>query len=297
MPPIIPEELMNVLLQQLQMSAQRRPDLIHDPNAQRVATYLGRVITPEDNPQEVRSRFPQAELETGGTAMQGADLLKAAIPFAFWRRAPAELKASLTYAMNEQPELMQRALAIKDRILPELETRSSLGSVERLTPDIMALRIKPPPSNLQFLPGIRENALAETGAHELTHILQNPRVLATQPEDAATIGKMLNEVITEKNPWLNRGSLTRSLRTLDDLTAPIPAAIQKLSKTPDLIGVTTKTRYGGLAGPEMSAKDAMSRLSMDEGLATLAEAARDPRADPMIKFLAKQLGLGVIQKK
>jgi len=74
--PIVPDELLNVLLQQLQQSAQRRPDLVADPRTQRVATYLGRVVTPEDTPAEVRRRFPQAELETGGTAMQAGDLLK-----------------------------------------------------------------------------------------------------------------------------------------------------------------------------------------------------------------------------
>jgi hypothetical protein len=74
--PIIPDELINVLLQQLQQSAQRRPDLISDPRTQQVATYLGRVITPEDNPAEVQRRFPQAELETGGIAQMSPDLLR-----------------------------------------------------------------------------------------------------------------------------------------------------------------------------------------------------------------------------
>jgi hypothetical protein len=77
--PILPDELLNVLLQQLQQSAQRRPDLIRDPRTQQVATYLGRVISPEDNPAEVQRRFPQAELETGGTATQAGDLLKPAL--------------------------------------------------------------------------------------------------------------------------------------------------------------------------------------------------------------------------
>ena len=74
--PIIPPELINTLLQQLQQTAQRRPDLIADPRTQRVATYLGRVITPEDTPAEVQRRFPQAELETGGNVSQAMDLLK-----------------------------------------------------------------------------------------------------------------------------------------------------------------------------------------------------------------------------
>ena len=74
--PILPEELLNVLLQQLQQSAQRRPDLIADPRTQQVATYLGRVISPEDNPAEVQRRFPQAELETGGNVSQALDLIK-----------------------------------------------------------------------------------------------------------------------------------------------------------------------------------------------------------------------------
>jgi hypothetical protein len=292
--PIVPEELLNVLLQQLQMSAQRRPDLIADPRTQQVATYLGRVISPEDTPKEVMGRFPQAELETGGTAMQGSDLLKAAIPLAFWRRAPAEVKAGLTYAMNEQPELLRRALSIKDRILPELETRpTALGSAERLTPDVMALRIKPPPSNRPFLPGVREDVLAGTGTHELTHILQNPRVLATQADDAATIGKMLNEVIAQKDPWMNRGSLARSLHQLESVSpSDLPIAIQQIATSS---GPTS--RYGGLAGPRMTEKAAHSRLAMDEGLATLSEAVRDPRANSLLKILAERLGLGIAQKK
>jgi hypothetical protein len=291
--PIVPEELLSALLQQLQQSAQPRPDLGVD----RPMTYLGRMVRPGELTQSVLSRFPQAELETGGTAMQAGDLLKAAIPAAFWRRAPDDVKASLTYVMNEQPELMRRALAIKDRILPELEPKSTVfGSAERLTPDVYALRIKPPPSNMAFSPGTREQMLAETGTHELTHILQNPRVLATQPEDAATIGRLLNDVIAEKDPWLNRGSLTRSVRALEDFFSGV-AKTQKLGTPGILLSPTTRTRYSGLGGPEMSIKEAYGRLAMDEGLATLAEAARDPRADPMIKFLARQLDLGIVPKR
>jgi hypothetical protein len=203
--------------------------------------------------------------------------------------------------MNEQPELMRRALAIKDRILPELETSlTALGSSERITPDIMAVRIKPPPSNMfakLYAPMVREDILAGTGTHEFTHTLQNSRVLGTQPEDAATIGKLLNDAITQADPWLNRGSLTRSLRTLDDLTSSAPVAIQQLSRNVNPRGASSLTRYSGIGGPEMTRKDAYSLSSMDEGLATLAEAARNPRADPTIKLLAERLGLGITQKR
>ena len=205
--------------------------------------------------------------------------------------------------MNEQPELMRRALETKTRILPELETRpGNLGSAERLAPDIHALRMKPPPSPyrpidpiytraLPAASGVRENILAETGTHELTHALQYPRVLATQPEDAATIGKMLNEVISEKDPFINRGSLTRANRMLDEL---VPTTIGTSKLAPGTPTALAPTRYGGQAGPEMTMKDAFSRLSMDEGLATLAEAARFRRADPVVKLLAERLGLGVV---
>jgi len=296
-----PIELLSSLLQQLQQSAQRRPDLIADPRTQQVATYLGRVVTPEDTPAEVQRRFPQSELETGGTTMQAGNLLKAAIPAAFWRRAAPELKASLTYALNEQPELMRRALATKTKILPDLEMRpGNLGSAEHLAPDIHALRIKPPPKLTSFeivqggLPGVRENTLAETGTHELTHVLQYPRVLTTQPEDAATIGKMLSEVLFEKAPNSNRGSLARTTRMLNEL---VPTAIGVNQLAPETRMALAPTQYGGQAGPTMTTQDAFSRLVMDEGLATLAEAARDPQANPMIKLLAERLGLGIAQKK
>jgi len=301
----LPQDILNSLLGQLRNSAQPRPDLITPGSTgvlenARPVTYLGRMVLPGESPERVLQRFPQGETESGGMTMQASDLLKAAIPAAFWKRAPAELKASLTYALNEQPELMRRALAIHTKILPDLEMRpGNLGSSEYLTPTTHAVRMQPPPKLTSFeiiqggLPNVREDVLAGTGTHELTHALQYPRVIAAQPEDAATIGKMLNEIISEKDPWLNRASLTRVNRTLDAL---VPTTIGTDKLAPGAPTALAPTRYGGLAGPRMTTQDAFSRLVMDEGLATLAESARDPRADPMIKLLAERLGLGIVQK-
>jgi hypothetical protein len=47
----------------------------------------------------------------------------------------------------------------------------------------------------------------------------------------------------------------------------------------------------------MTTKDAFSRLAMDEGLATLAEAARDPKSSRLLQILADQLGLGIVPRK
>lgn len=302
--PIIPEELLNVLLQQLQQSAQRRPDLISDPRTQRVATYLGRVISPEDTPAEVQRRFPQAELETGGIAMQAPELLKAVIPFAFWRRLAPEVKASFTYALNEQPELMRRALAIPKNILPDIERgEGTLGSAEPLSPNLHTLRIKPPPKLGRTEAGIDSmprnfipEALAGTGTHELTHVLQYPRVMATQPEDAGTIGMLLNDVIAAHDPWVNRGSLARVTRMLNDYLPTSISTNKNARSYQDILDAVAPLRYGGQFGPQMPTRDVFNRLSMDEGLATLAESARGPRASNVIKTLAENLGLGVVQK-
>jgi hypothetical protein len=292
--PVLPNEMLQSLLQQLQQSAQPRPDLIRDPRTQQVATYLGRVVTPEDTPAEVQRRFPQAELETGGTTMQANDLLKAAIPVAFWRRAPAELKASLTYMMNEQPELMRRMLEIPKRILPETITAPDiLGSAEHLTPTVHALRMKVPPKSFPD----PEDRLAGTATHEATHVLQYPRVLATDPADAGTIGLLLQDAINARDSWVNRISLHNATAILDKIVQ----GDQTITKSMTERGITpmssaAKVTYSGPAGPSMSRRDAWSRLTMDEGLATLAEAVREPNVDPVLRKLADQLGLGVVPK-
>src|SRR3990167_1380330 len=129
MPPL-PNELLNVLLQQLQQSAQRRPDLIADPRTQRVATYMGRVVTPEDTPTEVQRRFPQAELETGGMTMQAGDLLKgiglAGMAKQF-KSGPNTLEALIANLVKKG-----EALPYRSKLLPALATESGEHFVGRL---------------------------------------------------------------------------------------------------------------------------------------------------------------------
>lgn len=308
-------EILNTLLNKLLGAAQQRPDLLGEATGgpsfgspgyrptgeQSAATYLGRVVQPGDTLPDVLSRFPQAEAESGGLAMQAPELMKAAIPLSLWKAMTPEAKAIVTNYANKYPLKFERALS----------DPQDLFLMRNVDPNVHGFY-----ENYGKQGGhiaVDENAVARgTTTHEMQHYLDRNRVRNTKPTDAATIGLLLEEQLIKnlpqgKDPNKELGSL---LTAVDRLYSrdPFPMAAGKPSDLLNWIlsgkpsqrpknaqpGIEAPTPYLGdvdSVRSTMPINDILRRMTMDEGLAYLAQHSAKPDAPSMLKLLAARLGV------
>src|SRR5689334_10392949 len=157
-------------------------------------------------------------------------------------------------AMEKAPQIMEASIA---RDLPS---------------DVAGSLSKPVPSAhfMEVAPNYADNLY--TIGHEMQHSLNAPRVAATNPIDALTIGTLLHDVL----PAGNRGSLNTVLSK--QVTGP--SLFQQL--------------FGGPAKQQLRVTNPnreLMRNAMDEGLAYLGQNAAEGKGGNLVKTLADRLGV------
>lgn len=147
------------------------------------------------------------------------------------------------------------------------------ASISRTLPsDVAGALSKPVPSAhfLEVQPSYATNMY--TIGHEIQHSLNAPRVAATNPLDALTIGTLLHDVL----PAGNRGSLNT---VLHQQIAP-PSFWQR-------IGLARPSPNLVVNNPNRN----LMRNAMDEGLAYLGQNAAEGKGGDIVQQLADRLGV------
>lgn len=142
-----------------------------------------------------------------------------------------------------------------------------------ITPDLpgnVAGRLRKPIPSAHFM-DIRPDYAANlsTIGHEMQHSLNAPRVAATNPVDALTIGTLLKSVLPGEVPSLNTVLQSQVSR---------PNFLQRLFGAPDQYSMV-KPNAG------------LMRNAMDEGLAYLGQKAAEGKGGDLVKTLADRLGV------
>jgi len=157
-------------------------------------------------------------------------------------------------AMEKAPQIMEASIA-KD--LPS----GTAGALSKPLPSAHFMEVAPNYADNLFTIG-----------HEMQHSLNAPRVAATNPIDALTIGTLLHDIL----PAGNRGTLN----TVLSKQVAGPTLLQQL--------------FGGPAKQQLRvtnpSRDLM-RNAMDEGLAYLGQNAAEGKGGDLIKKLASRLGV------
>ncbi|HEY7419901.1 MAG TPA: hypothetical protein VH593_32285 [Ktedonobacteraceae bacterium] len=157
-------------------------------------------------------------------------------------------------AMEKAPQIMEASIA-KD--LPS----GTAGALSKPLPSAHFMEVAPNYADNLYTIG-----------HEMQHSLNAPRVAATNPIDALTIGTLLHDVL----PAGNRGSLNTVLSK--QVTGP--TLFQQL--------------FGGPAKQQLRVTNPdrnLMRNAMDEGLAYLGQNAAEGKGGDLVKKLASRLGV------
>lgn len=141
-----------------------------------------------------------------------------------------------------------------------------------LPPDVAGALSKPVPSAhfMEVAPNYADNLF--TIGHEMQHSLNAPRVAATNPLDAMTIGTLLHDLL----PAGNRGTLNSVI--YQQLAKP--TLLQRL-------GLASPPQNLTLANPNRN----LMRAAMDEGLAYLGQNAAEGKGGDIVQQLADRLGV------
>jgi hypothetical protein len=243
----------------------------------------------------------------------------AAIPLNAWRGAAAmqpEAKAALNVMADRYPALMESLLASPTRMraatLPYTAMPQAYGTMETIRPTLkMATAAGQPEAAknpIAALMNLRSDVLADpkaaTAAHEAQHLINFPRVQATNPEDAGTIGLLLDELMTG-----NKGTLTNRINQFADYQPiSINGPISTLAESPQTIkqaaDLNQRARLAsgqvnmgeGYYLPGEPRSDYVQRAMMDEALAYLSERTHSPYGNPKMMSLADSLGVGTGMK-
>ena len=157
-------------------------------------------------------------------------------------------------AMEKAPQIMEASIA-KD--LPS----GVAGALSKPLPSAHFMEVAPNYADNLFTIG-----------HEMQHSLNAPRVAATNPIDALTIGTLLHDVL----PAGNRGTLN----TVLSKQVAGPTLLQQL--------------FGGPAKQQLRVTNPnrdLMRNAMDEGLAYLGQNAAEGKGGDLVKKLASRLGV------
>lgn len=311
------DRILGTLLQRLLASAEQRPDLLSESQGgpsfgspeyrpsgeQQAATFAGRMVRPGESLADVLSRFPQAESESGGLAMQAPEFLRAAIPIGLWKAMTPEAKAMLTDYANKYPQKFNKVLKDpQDLFVTNITDNPDLyGEYKGFGKAGGSLSVREG--------GPHEKA---TMIHELQHYLDRERAWTkTNPRDAEAIAILLEEQLAKNlspDKYIaETGSLQNALGQLSMLVGVdnlagrpkdllmTPSWINNVSRIYDRnFGRQAISPYVGMQETARSAAplaDTYRRLAMDESLAYLAQHTRDKDAPSMLKLLAARLGI------
>lgn len=230
---------------------------------------------------------------------------------AAWKAMDAGSKGILRQFFDKFPDVEKAVQNVTTELRPsvvpkeKMASEGLLGSVGRMKDmfgdfyDEMKLLKSP------RLPGFKPSD--ETIVHEMQHHINDPRVTATSPEDAGTIGLLLKDILGEHGA--ETGSLDQRIRELtnrggvgaDPLSNPanikqwmqyspqVKAQVTEAAAPFKGIPGTLPDPYKGLQVGGLS--DFLNRIMMDEGLAHLSEHTVTG-ANPKLMDLAKKLNVG-----
>lgn len=196
-----------------------------------------------------------------GGPQQTAQILPAT-----WKAMAPEAKAMMNVFADKFPGMFGKVLASKPNLTAEVTSNipaQAAAVLRKSSPEQHLMKVRPAYAKSPF-----------TAGHEMQHSLNAPRVAATDPLDALTIGTLLQDLL----PKGRRGSLNT---VLGEATMPDPTAgwlARMIGNAPSVVNPATANRN-------------LMRAAMDEGLAYTAENAARPGADPLLKTLAERLGV------
>jgi hypothetical protein len=341
--------LLDDVLARLLGQAQARPDI---GATSPVATFAGRVVTPQDKTvADVLQRFPMGTgegdlpsalqatagqlalpaLQTSSSLLTKA--LGAALPKALATVAPAakanpQVAPLLELIRESAPRLYEKVerlpADVHFQVVPHQYMDMAYGTHEAVNPLFHMIRLR---ETLARSPE-HQGLLRDVIGHEMQHALNVNRIAKMAPEDAATIGVLLNDVLRQYG--VPHGSLTNRLHEYASkfiaydpgLAFPNEAGMTPVlramprswkSLTPEeKAQFTTRAMIQepmpGIAqkevrayGERMPYSDFLKRVLGDEALAHLSESTLTPetrflegRAHPLYK-LAAQLGVGDVE--
>jgi len=261
-------------------------DLMRENAAQQELKAAGSVMARDQKPQW-RQDLPQTYGATVGTGMQtGLDLLDALLQFgptpldaggsgaqilpATWKAMAPEAKAMMSQFGNQYPGAFSKVLQSPADITAKVTKAMPKGAAGMLQKPLADKHV------MSVLPDYAQGPY--TVGHELQHSLNVPRVAATDPLDALTIGTLIRDLL----PSGHRGSLDTLLKgqLMPDPKAPL---MQQLK------GMVTGNGPK-VVNPQTANRNVM-RGVMDEALAYTGENSARPGADPLLKILAERLGV------
>jgi hypothetical protein len=303
-----------------------------------VATFAGRVVTPEDKSvAEVMKRFPmgtgEGDLPSALQATAGQFALPAlqtssslltkalasALPKALATIGPATYRNPVTDAWARllkyttpklYKKLVEHPMEVEFKMAGMEELPRSWGTLHTMDPRHQLLRVR------ADVPTEGPSVLRDVLAHEVQHALNEPRLRKMAPEDAATIGFLLNDVLKEQGA--HRTSLSNRIQEYVEnfvshdpgLPSPNPKWPVVRTKPPrSWKSLTPKEKaeftvdemkhepiyrqvYDPVRayGTTMPYSDFLHRIIADEALAHLAEAALPPMPDPFVTIRTPGFG-------
>lgn len=231
-----------------------------------------------------------------------------------WQGMDAGTKGVMRAFFDKFPDVEKAVQAIKTPLVPKVVAREAmpgegiLGSVAKKRDMLGDLSDEMHLLKSPRLPGF--NPSDETLVHELQHHINEPRVAATDPADAGTIGTLLKDILSEHGA--DFGSLdqrTQQLARRGGLGAdPTVSNFLKSQNAPwaklspevkanatfmnapftDIPGAVSDPYKGNAIG---NMSDFLQRIMMDEGLAHLSQATVTG-ANPKLVDLAQKLNVG-----
>lgn len=226
-----------------------------------------------------------------------------------------EAKFMMNTVANKFPEFFKKILKSETPLLPNVKTTPgyleaggpALGVQQTFRPTTRMAQMagdpnlanQPTHALLNVILDEAKSSHPDTAIHELQHYLNFPRVQATNPEDAATIGTLLSDLLPKGK---GQSSLQyRMGQYAEEAPMGVAGKPSQLVSQPDLTKVMLEhgpnanrpfNQGEGGYKPGESLLDYVSRAMMDEGYAHLSERTLNPGGDKGLMDLTNKLGVG-----
>jgi len=232
-----------------------------------------------------------------------------------WKAMQPEAKAMLNEMGSRFPSLFEKVLKSEIPLQAQVAPgrfvggtgSPAYGTMSVTRPSVeMARKVGQPEMANKPMSAVMNIAEGEipkgpgTAVHEAQHMLSFPKVAATDPADAATIGMLLNDLLSGP-----KGSLSEMIGKYKDVAPPgVANTPQHLVDNPSITKFNLAPWAGeatagspvnagqGYYKPGESLQDYLSRAMMDEGRSYLAEQTLKPTGNPAMMNLANKLDVG-----
>ena len=264
------------------------------------------------------SRISQVagELPIGKMAKQGSAVAKSIITPKTWHLMEPEAKAMLNNLADKFPDLFKKIMDSPTKLMANVSESMPglLGSLatnktaksfaDKLNrPDLLDKPIS------AYMDVVKSQVKESTVPHEVQHFLNFPKIQATDPADAGTIGMLLSDVLSGKS----QGSLQQRMQEfrgtrIPARPPPTPTVWKGASHVSRAVNTAANAPVEGPAAQSLvnagegyyktgePRSDFLQRAMMDEGLAHLAEQTIKPQGDKTLMDLALKLGVGTGSK-